>query len=123
MIQLNITGRNYQLNDKVVTYVNEKIGALDKYLPRQAKPAMGTVMLEEDASGREDNHYVCEAVIKVPGPDLAAKEATLNIYAAIDIVEAKLKAQIIKYKEKHHPKYRGRQWLTKVLRREREPGL
>jgi putative sigma-54 modulation protein len=119
MIKLQVSGRNYELSDKITGYVNDKIGALDKYLPRNNRQASGSVTLETDVSGREDNQCVCEVVIRVPGSVLQAKEATVNMYAAIDIVEAKIKSQILKYKDKHSPKLNQRQrWLNKMLRRE-----
>lgn len=116
MITLKVSGNNFELSKKVVDYVNDKIGELDKYLPRAARQATGRVILSMDPSGREDNQFVCEAHIEVPGALLQAKEPTINIYAAIDIVEAKLKAQVVKYKDKHSPKGSRRKiWLNKLL--------
>jgi ribosome-associated translation inhibitor RaiA len=37
----------------------------------------------------------------VPGETLTVKETTINMYAAIDIVEAKLHSQLRKYKGMH----------------------
>lgn len=122
MIQLHISGNNFELSDKITEYVNDKIGTLDKYLPRRAKLAQGTVTLSLDPSGREDNQCVCEVIVKLPGAVLQSKEATINMYAAIDIVEAKIKAQVIKYKQKHSSKAGQRKvWLDKLLRRNVEP--
>lgn len=121
MISLHISGNNFDLSDKVKTYVNDKIGSLDKYLPRNARQSQGKVTLSLDPSGREDNQFVCEAIIEAPGAILQSKEATMNIYAAIDIVEAKLKAQVHKYKDKHSPRGgRRKVWLDKFLGRAAE---
>ncbi len=119
MIKLHITGHNYDLDEKVTQYAQDKIGGLDKYLPKRTKNSTGQVKLAFDASGREDNCYTCEAQLEVPGPNLEAKEATLNIYAAIDIVAAKLKSQATKYKQKHGGKRRRQamQLFNRVLRR------
>ena len=118
MIKLHITGHNYEMDDRVVAYLEKKIASLDRYLPKTAKATTGKVLLIEDPSGKEDNHFVCEASIAVPGNDLQAREATANIYAAIDIVEAKLKAQAVRYKEKHSPRHLGRRLLGRVLKRD-----
>src|SRR5688572_23042023 len=119
MITLKVSGNNFELSKKVVDYVNDKIGQLDKYLPKNAKQAGGRVTLSLDPSGREDNQFVCEAHIEVPSALLQSKEATINIYAAIDIVEAKLKAQVLKYKDKHSSKNGRKQiWMNKLLRRD-----
>lgn len=101
MIKLHITTKNFDLSEKVTAYVERKIGHLDKYLPKNMNDLVGRVILEVDPSGREDNQFICEAMIEVPGPNLEAREATMNIFAAIDIVEAKLKVQARKLKERH----------------------
>jgi ribosomal subunit interface protein len=118
MIKLHITSRNFELSDKVLEYTQAKIGGLDRFLPRHMHNQIeGAVLLASDSSGREDNNFVCEASIKVSGPDLQAREATANIYAAIDIVEAKLKAQAVKYKEKHLPqRNRTRKWIARFVK-------
>lgn len=117
MIKLDITGRGYELSDKIKDYVDEKIGQLDKYVSKNGSDIAGKVVLIEDASGREDNRYVCEASIPLPGATLQAKDATVNMYAAIDIVEAKLKAQAKKYKDKHMPPSgRTRRLLGRLMR-------
>lgn len=101
MIKLHITSKHLEMNDKITAYVERKIGRLDKYLPRSMKGIEGRVILELDPSGREDNKYICEAKLETPGPNPEAREATINIFAAIDIVEAKLKVQIRKLKDRH----------------------
>ncbi|GAC1369491.1 MAG: hypothetical protein NVSMB39_1360 [Candidatus Saccharimonadales bacterium] len=101
MIKCEVTARNFEVDDKMSSYVDEKIGGLEKYLPRQVREtAVCNVTLEDDPSGREDNRYVCDAVLTVKGTTMVSREGTVNIYAAVDIVEAKLKAQLAKYKEK-----------------------
>lgn len=102
MITFDVSGRNFEADEKLHEYIDEKLGGLEKYVPRWARNGVrGTVVLEDDPSGREDNRYVCEAFLEVKGERLMSREGTINMYAAIDIVEAKLKAQLVKYKEKH----------------------
>ncbi len=121
MIKLDITARNFEANNKIQTYVVDKIGGLEKYLPRKSREvAAAQVVLEEDPSGREDNRFVCEVVITVPGAKLVSREGTLNMYAAIDIVEAKLKAQIHTYKDKTTAKPRRAKLLGRLLGRQAE---
>jgi putative sigma-54 modulation protein len=101
MIKCQIAGRNFEADDKMRAYIDEKIGGLERYLPRQVRPtATCNVTLEDDPSGREDNRYVCDAVLTVHGVTMVSREGTVNVYAAVDIVEAKLRAQLAKYKEK-----------------------
>lgn len=122
MITLHVSGHNFEVDEKILDYVNDKIGGLDKYLPRSQKGTQGRVILTMDPSGRQDNQYHCEAELQVAGPNLQAKEATINMYAAVDIVVAKLKSQAIRYKQKHSPKQRrGQIFVSKLLGRAAPP--
>jgi ribosomal subunit interface protein len=121
MITVEITGRNYEIDEKLHAYVEEKLGALDKYLPRRARSTVScAVVLSDDPSGREDNRYVCDAVITVAGAKMVSREGTVNCYAAIDIVEAKLKVQLKKYKEKQTLKPRRYRMLFRLIGRKSE---
>jgi ribosomal subunit interface protein len=114
-MRVELTARNYDLDDKVRAYVEEKLGNLDKYLPRHVRGnTICAVILTDDPSGREDNRYVCEGVVSVDGgATLVSREGTINIFAAIDIVEAKLKAQMAKYKDKHTTEPRRLRMLSR----------
>jgi putative sigma-54 modulation protein len=115
MMKVDLTARNYELDDKVRAYVEEKLGGLDKYLPRHVRGnSICTVILTDDPSGREDNRYVCEGIVTVGGTTLVSKEGTINIFAAVDIVEAKLKSQLAKYKEKHTTEPRRLRMLSRL---------
>jgi ribosomal subunit interface protein len=116
MIQLQTTGRHHELDDKILQYVNDKLAKLDKYLPRHSREgASGTVVLELDESHTQDSRCICEVQIEVKGERMHAREATLNMYAAIDICEQKLKSQILTYKSKHEPARNRRQRLWNKL--------
>ena len=121
MIQLDITCRNFEADDKLIAYVTAKIGDVEKYLPRQVRAASSaTVRFIDDVSGRENNRFVCEAVLTLPGDTLVTKEGTVNMYAAVDIVEAKLKSQIRTYKDKHVNEPRRGRMLSRLIGRRSE---
>jgi putative sigma-54 modulation protein len=121
MIRLDITGRNFDLEAKLREYVQEKLGGLDKYLPRHDRgSAYAAVRLCDDVSGREDNRYVCEVRMTVRGETIVSREGTVNMYAAIDIVEAKLKVQLQKYKEKRTLRWRRNRMLYRLIGRKSE---
>ncbi len=119
MIEVQVSGNNYELNDKITDYVQEKIGNLEKYLPKQVRNGIkGSVTLTTDVSGKEGNQCVCEAIIPVKGAVIEAKEATMNMFAAVDICAAKLKAQMVKYKDKNSPRQnRAKVFVAKLTRR------
>jgi ribosomal subunit interface protein len=118
MINVEITGRNFEIDDKLREYVEAKFGGLEKYLPRRARAnAFCAVVIADDPSGREDNRYVCDAVITVASGKMFSREGTVNAYAAVDIVEAKLKSQLKKYKEKHTLQPRRYRMLFRLIGR------
>lgn len=98
--KFEVQGRNIEVDDSLRRYVNRKIGGLDKYLSKHDRvSAHGIVTLKEHAS-KKDDHCTCEVVLHLPHQEIIIKESAMNIYAAVDIVEAKLKLQIKKYKDK-----------------------
>src|SRR3990167_7948754 len=100
MINIEIAGVHFELDEKLKKYVERKLGGLDRYVPRKAREAShGRIVLTED-DGNAKNRFSCEAILTLQHGVVTAKEATINMYAAVDIVEAKLKQQLLKYKSK-----------------------
>lgn len=100
MIKLEVSGVHLDLDSKLKSYVDRKIGKLDRYTPKKARGALaGKVVLTEEV-GKSNNRCTCEVILTLPHGVVTAKDSTLNIYAAIDIVEQKVKAQLVKYKSK-----------------------
>jgi putative sigma-54 modulation protein len=122
MIKCDLTGRNFEVDEKLREYIEDKLGGLDKYLPRQVRgTALCNVIVIDDPNGREDNRFVCEAILSVGGDQMVSREGTVNIYAAVDIVEAKMKSQLLKYKEKHMLEPRRHRMLSRLTGRKNEP--
>lgn len=96
---LTITGIKYEVDDKSKKYITKKIGALDRFLPRHARKSAKADVKVEQIDGKDGNKYEVEVVMTVPNKVITAKDSTLNVLAAIDIVEAKLSTQLRKYKE------------------------
>lgn len=120
MIELQTTGRHYELDDKIVDYVEQKLGGLDKYLPKRGRDGLfGQVVLEFDESHTQNQQCLCDVHFEVKGERMHARDAAINMYAAIDICEQKLKSQVLTYKSKHEPAKNRRQRLfAKLLSRE-----
>lgn len=97
---LEVSGVRFELNDQVKDYVQQKIGGLDKYMPKHERQSVrGEVILSEE-EGQSNNRYTCEVRIDMPRETVTAKESTINMYAAIDIVEEKVRSQLQKHKDK-----------------------
>jgi ribosomal subunit interface protein len=118
MMKCELKGRNFEIDDKLRAYILDKIGGLERYLPRQVREtASCLIVIEDDPSGREDNRYVCETVLSVHGSQLVSREGTVNAFAAVDIVEAKLRSQMAKYKDKYIFEPRRGRMLARLLGR------
>jgi ribosomal subunit interface protein len=115
--KFEIQGVHTTLDDSLRRYVNRKIGNLDRYLSRHDRiSAHGEVTLKERASKKSD-HCTCEVVLHLPHQNIVIKESSINMYAAIDIAEAKLKQQIKKYKDQHENGKMHRHLIARFRRR------
>lgn len=99
--RFEIQGVHTVIDDKLRAHVNRKIGGLDRYIaPHNRESAHMEVHLKE--TGKKGNvQSRCEVTLHLPHQNIIVKESAVNLYAAVDIVEAKLKQQLQKYKDKH----------------------
>ena len=117
MIQnVTITGVKYELTDTTKKYVEKKIGALDKYLPRHARKSAAADVKIKQVDHPGGNKYEVEVILNVPEKVITAKDSTMNVLAAVDIVEAKLTGQLRKYKQATVPHIGLRRALSKFKR-------
>lgn len=118
MIQkLEINGVHMDVDDDLRKYVTKKIGHLDLYMTAHVRKSAHAAVKLKESKAKDKKQCTCEVILYLPQETIATKEATINIYAAVDVVEAKLKNQLKKYKEMHaHPKLHSR-LLAKLKRR------
>lgn len=103
MIQrLDVEGIHMTLDESINKYVQKKIASLDKYMPRAIRQSVHGEVLLKEAKSSSKNKCTCEVVLHLPKEVMSVQASTVNIYAAIDIVEVKLKQKIIKYKNLHN---------------------
>lgn len=120
--QIEITNIHMDSNPEVTKYVKKKISKLDSYMPKHArKSAHAEVRLKESKS-KDKKTSTCEVTLHVPNEQIMATESTVNMYAAIDIVEEKLKTQLRKYKDrsdvtKTHGETKIRRMFGKIVGR------
>jgi ribosomal subunit interface protein len=69
------------------------------------------------AKSSDKKQYTCEVILHLPKEIVTAKDSTLNMFAAVDIVERKLKVQLLKYKQLHQRSSKIRTILKKVRHR------
>jgi len=114
---VDIKGVHTKIDDDLTKYIVKKVNKLDKFIPKKAKESAHAEVFIKESSSKEKKQYTCEIIIHLPKEIITTKETTLNTYAAVDIVEAKLKNQLKKYKEKHSVLRLHRKVLKKVLSR------
>ena len=106
MLKLHIHNIKTPIKDDLDKYVTRKIGKLDKYIPRSSRSNAHAEVFLKEFKVKTKKQCTCEVILHLPGHEIATSETTLNIFAAVDIVEAKLKNQLRKYKDKKTPKRR-----------------
>jgi putative sigma-54 modulation protein len=96
---IDMSGVKYTIDETTKKYVMRKIGRLDRYLPKHARKSVTADVTLKQVNRDHGNKYEAEVIINVPDKRLTAKDSTVNMLAAVDIVEAKLMAQLRKYKQ------------------------
>jgi ribosomal subunit interface protein len=118
MIQkFEIQGVHYDVDDNIRKYVTKKIGGLDRYISRHNRTSVHAEVTLKEGKAKNHNRYTCEVTIYVPQETINVSESSLNMFAAVDIVEAKLKHQLRKYKETNPVGGRQRRHLLARFRR------
>lgn len=101
---IDITGvGSFAPDESMKRYIRKKIGALDRLAPRHARKTIHAAVKVAEVNRKQGNKYEVEAILEVPGKQLTAKDSTMNVLAATDIVEAKLSSQLRKYKQESVP--------------------
>ena len=96
--QVEITGVGaYTADESTKKYIRKKIGTLDRLAPRHARKTMRADVKIAEVNRDKGNKYEVEVILAVPGRTITAKDSTMNVLAATDIVEAKLATQLRKY--------------------------
>ncbi|NCQ54344.1 ribosomal subunit interface protein [Candidatus Saccharibacteria bacterium CG11_big_fil_rev_8_21_14_0_20_41_19] len=96
---VQIVGIAYEIDENTRKYVIKRIGRLDRYLPRHARKTVSAEVKLEEVNHNHGNKYQVEVILNLPGKLVTAKDSTSNILAAVDIVEAKIQAQLRDYKQ------------------------
>ncbi len=99
--RFEIQGVHTVIDDKLRAHVNKKIGSLDRYIARQNRDSAHMEVHLKESPKKGNDQCRCEVTLHLPHQTIVIKESAVNMYAAVDIVEAKLKQQLQKYKDLH----------------------
>ena len=114
---IEISGVKYKVDETFSKYTTKRLGHLDKFLPKKNKKNVIMRVVVRQVNRAHGNKYEISVALDVPGGKvLTAKDEASNVFAGIDILEAKLKGQARKFKaEKVEHEKKG--VLKKLLKR------
>lgn len=97
--KIDISGSNYKVEESFKKYAEKRIGKLDRYLPKAAKKDVVTKIVVTEVERAHGEKYEISVAMDIPGGKvIAAKDECSNVFAGIDLLEAKLTGQIRRYK-------------------------
>ena len=97
-LNLEISGIHMEIDEKTRKYVAKKCDKLIDYIPRRSRESAFASVKIEQINQKNNNKYECEIVLNLPDKTLVARDTAPNALAAVDIIEAKLRSQIRRYK-------------------------
>lgn len=83
-------GGNFDADAKTQKYVTKVIHSLEKYLPKSQRDATRVIVILNRVDRPHNNKYEAEVTVHAGSRELSAKDSTLNVLAALDIVRRKL---------------------------------
>ncbi|MBR3180848.1 ribosome-associated translation inhibitor RaiA [Candidatus Saccharibacteria bacterium] len=102
--KIDISGPNHKIEENFKKYAIKKIGKLDRYLPRGHKKDVIAKVVVTEVNRDHGNKYEISVAMEIPGGKvISAKDECSNLYAGIDILEAKLTGQIRRFKLEQTP--------------------
>ena len=105
-MELQISGTNIEVASNVQSYIERKLGKLDRHLPGILE---GNVELSEEGTKSPDERYLVRVTL-TGGPGGAAfhgEERGEDFFKAVDKVNAVMKRQLDRHKGKLYEKGRG----------------
>ena len=104
-MELHVHGRNVEVTDWILEYVDKKVGKLERYLP-QIKEAR--VELTHNSTRSAADRYTSQITMWSNGQILRAEESTSDIFASIDASADKMYRKIRRFKgRRYHGKRRA----------------
>lgn len=116
--KIEISGSDYKVEENLRKYVEKRIGKLDRYLPRGSKKDVVAKVVVSGIGKSAANKYEISVAMEIPGGKvIAAKDECSNVFAGVDLVEAKLTGQIRRYKLEVQPHRQKRSLKSLFIKR------
>ena len=116
--KIDVSGSGYKVEDSFKKYVLKRIGKLDRYLPRGSKKDVVVKVMVSSIYRAHGEKYEISVAMDIPGGKvIAAKDDCTNVFAGIDLVEAKLTGQIRRFKLEQTPHLKKRSLKNLFIKR------
>lgn len=112
-----IRGENIGITDALRDYVEKKVSRIEKYFDTPPTSDINVTMRMTKGV------HIVEVTIQMPGLLVRAEEENEDMYAAIDLVSAKLERQIRRHKKKINDKHRQSGGLSNLFVEEAKNNL
>ena len=124
-MKINLQYTNMDSSSAIDTYVDMKIGELDKYINVEKSSMDGGratveafVEVGKTTRGQSKGDvYRAEVQLRMPGSTIRSESTQLDLHRAIDEVKDELQRQLRRYKEKQSAKFlRGARRIKNLFR-------
>lgn len=105
-MKMIVKGRHMAVTQPIREYAEEKIGRTSKIMDHETMTTEVELYVEKNPS--IENNQVAEITVFTKGPVIRSKEASNDMYAAIDLAADKLERQFRKYKGKKQDRHSAR---------------
>lgn len=116
--KIELSGNDYRVEEPLKKYVGKRIGKLDRYLPRGFKKDVVAKVVVSEIGKNKTEKYEISVAMDIPGGKvIAARDECSNVFAGVDLVEAKLMGQIRRYKLEMQPHRQKKNWHKLFIKR------
>ncbi len=116
--KIDINGSGYKIEEPFKRYVLKRIGKLDRYLPRSSKKDVVAKVMVTSFDRAHGEKFEISVAMDIPGGKvIAAKDECTNVFAGVDLVEAKLTGQIRRFKLDKTPHLKKRSLKNLFIKR------
>ena len=116
--KIDIGSHGYKVEEPLKKYIQKRLGKLDRYLPRSAKKDIVVKVVISEIGKTKGEKFNISVAMDIPsGKVIAAKDECTNVFAGVDLVEAKLTGQIRRYKIECSRKTPKKKWSKLFIRK------
>jgi putative sigma-54 modulation protein len=105
-LELQIQGRNIEINDQVRSYIAQKLAQVNRHLPAISR---AEVELASESTRSHQDRIVVQVTLDVGGAILRAEQRAANTTAAINLVAEALDRRVERYKSRAYRSERAKQ--------------